>query len=360
MCGHCKNLVPTYEQLADAFAHQSDKVIIAKTDADGVGKDLGRRYGVQGYPTLKWFPAGDSENPVDYTGGRDLDSLVDFVYKQSKVKSNIKPPPPPAALQLDADNFDKIVKKSGKDVLVAFTAPWCGYCKKMKPAYEKVAKAFKGESNCVVAEMNADDAMNKPIAAEYGVSSFPTIKFFPKDGSEPVPYSGGRDEQDFVEYLNEQCGSHRTITGLLSEKAGKLLHLDTLAATFFSSPAAQRLEILKRAQAYVAELTPTEANKTASYYIKAMEKVLGQGEDWLAKETARLAKLVSSPSLAPTKLDEIIVKKNILSSFVFRKLGDQASLASEAVVDATESVKSVAGEATEAAKQQVEHIRQEL
>jgi protein disulfide-isomerase A6 len=67
--------------------------VIAKTDADGVGRELGSRYGVTGFPStyhglrvvvllsltasvaLKWFPAGSLE-PVDYTGGRDLDSLA--------------------------------------------------------------------------------------------------------------------------------------------------------------------------------------------------------------------------------------------------------------------------------------------
>ncbi len=44
-------VAPTYDLLADAFAHQSDKVIIAKTDADGVGKGLGKRFGVQGFPS---------------------------------------------------------------------------------------------------------------------------------------------------------------------------------------------------------------------------------------------------------------------------------------------------------------------
>jgi protein disulfide-isomerase A6 len=54
-CGHCKNLAPVYEQLADAYAHAKGKVIIAKTDADGVGKPLGQKYGVTGYPST-YFP----------------------------------------------------------------------------------------------------------------------------------------------------------------------------------------------------------------------------------------------------------------------------------------------------------------
>lgn len=69
----------------------------------------------------------------------------------------------------------------------------------MKPAYEKVAKAFAPESDCVVAQMDADDADNKPIAARYEVRSFPTIKFFPKGSKEPIAYSSGRTEDQFVE-----------------------------------------------------------------------------------------------------------------------------------------------------------------
>ena len=46
-----QNLAPTYEQLADAFAHKKDQVVIAKVDADGVGRPLGQKYGVTGFPS---------------------------------------------------------------------------------------------------------------------------------------------------------------------------------------------------------------------------------------------------------------------------------------------------------------------
>lgn len=65
-CGHCKNLAPTYDTLAEAMASRKDEVVIAKVDADK-HRDLGSRFGVQGYPTLKWFPKG-SVNPEDYNG----------------------------------------------------------------------------------------------------------------------------------------------------------------------------------------------------------------------------------------------------------------------------------------------------
>lgn len=43
-----------YEQLADAFAHAKDKVVIAKVDADGEGKPLGKKYDVKGFPSMSF------------------------------------------------------------------------------------------------------------------------------------------------------------------------------------------------------------------------------------------------------------------------------------------------------------------
>ncbi|KAG9019924.1 hypothetical protein FS842_007738, partial [Serendipita sp. 407] len=105
--GHCKNLAPIYEQLGDAFAHAKDKVSIIKVDADGQGKSVGAKYGVSGFPTLKWFN-GDGKDPEEYNGGRELDDLATFVSKKSGVRSNIKPPPPQAVVSGDVDNFREV------------------------------------------------------------------------------------------------------------------------------------------------------------------------------------------------------------------------------------------------------------
>lgn len=65
-----------------AFAEKSDKVLIAKANADE-HRQLGARFGVKGYPTIKWFPNGINSAPEDYKGGRDLDSLASFVTDKS-------------------------------------------------------------------------------------------------------------------------------------------------------------------------------------------------------------------------------------------------------------------------------------
>lgn len=122
-CGHCKNLAPIYEELASSLEFAKNKVQIAKVDADAE-KDLGRRYGVQGFPTLKFFD-GKSKDPIDYSGGRDLESLQSFIADKTGVKPKKKVEKPSAIKFLTDADFNKEIGGE-KHVFVAFTAPWCG------------------------------------------------------------------------------------------------------------------------------------------------------------------------------------------------------------------------------------------
>ena len=213
-----------------------------------------------------------------------------------------------------------------KDVLVTFTAPWCGHCKALKPVYENVARYFKTEKNCIVANMNADEGHNKPVAQIYGVSSYPTIKFFGK-GKEnkeiPAAYTGGRDEQAFVDFLNEKCGTHRAVGGGLNDLAGRVPSLDELAQKFIHADDHSRPTI-------IGQVTPGEDSKR---YIRVMEKIVEKSSDHIAKELkryalyftlrlylmlfcGRLGSILKKGTLGPQKLDEIKIKLNVLSAFV--------------------------------------------
>jgi len=309
-----QNLAPVYEQLADAFAHAKDKVVIAKVDADGVGKPLGKKYGVTGYPTLKWFDADGKEEPCE--SARDLDSLAAFITQKSKVKSNIKPPPPDETLALDVHTFDEVALDPSKHVLVSFTAPWCGHCKNMKPIYEKVAKTFKPESHCIVANVDGDAKKNADLAKKYEVSGFPTIKFFSKDNKEtPLAYEGGRTEADFVNFLNEKCGTHRAVGGGLNDEAGRLAEFDNLARQFFVATGDARDALYKQAIALGAS-----AGAASKHYLRVMEKLVNGTEGYVEKEAKRLAAILKKRDLSSSKIDEIKTKVNILRAFVEEKV----------------------------------------
>ena len=119
----CKNLAPVYEELATSLLHAKDKVQIAKVDADAE-RDLGKRFGIQGFPTLKFFD-GKSDKPTDYNGGRDIESLKAFIADKTGIKTKKVVAPPSEVVYLTDETFSKQIG-GDKNVLVAFTAPWCG------------------------------------------------------------------------------------------------------------------------------------------------------------------------------------------------------------------------------------------
>ena len=47
-----------------------------------------------------------------------------------------------AVIQVTEDNFDEVVMKSDKPVLLDFYADWCGPCKMMSPIVEKIADQY--------------------------------------------------------------------------------------------------------------------------------------------------------------------------------------------------------------------------
>jgi len=68
---------PDWDSLSADYA-DSKKVIVADVDCTAAGKPLCDKYGVRGYPTIKYFNPPDEEGE-DYKGGRDLAALKKFV-----------------------------------------------------------------------------------------------------------------------------------------------------------------------------------------------------------------------------------------------------------------------------------------
>jgi protein disulfide-isomerase A1 len=84
-CGHCKALAPKYEELAAFYFNNpeyKDKVYIAKVDA--TNNDVPDE--IQGFPTIKLFPAGAKDKPIDYSGSRTIEDLANFVRENGKYK----------------------------------------------------------------------------------------------------------------------------------------------------------------------------------------------------------------------------------------------------------------------------------
>ena len=78
-----------------------------------------------------------------------------------------------AAMNINKAQFDEMIQ-GGKPVLVDYWAPWCGYCRRIGPAYERVAQEY-GDRLAVV-KVNIDE--ESQLAGAQGIEVFPTLVLY--------------------------------------------------------------------------------------------------------------------------------------------------------------------------------------
>eukprot|EP00171_Calliarthron_tuberculosum_P016328 IDg16328t1 len=102
-----------------------------------------------------------------------------------------------------------------------------------------------GEEHVTVASVDADK--HRKLGERYDVSGFPTLKLFPSGGGDPEPYSGGRDLDTLVAFINEKAGTDIAADGGLVDGGGVVHELrDTLHSFVKSTSDEERLDLLSQ------------------------------------------------------------------------------------------------------------------
>ena len=101
------------------------------------------------------------------------------------------------ALEITDKNFDEIVLKSDKPVMVDVWANWCLPCRTVGPIVDELSTEYDGK--VVIGKVDAD--ANRGVSMTYNVRSIPTMLFF-KDGEVVDRITGVQPKNIMVEKLN--------------------------------------------------------------------------------------------------------------------------------------------------------------
>lgn len=105
-----------------------------------------------------------------------------------------------AIINITKENFKQQVLEADKPVIVDFWAQWCVYCRRIAPAFDKIAK--QQEDKLIFAKINIDDVPE--IAEEYGIDTIPTLLIFKNgkaEGQIVAPDSKAKIEEFIQQYL---------------------------------------------------------------------------------------------------------------------------------------------------------------
>ncbi|XP_049886276.1 protein disulfide-isomerase A5 [Pectinophora gossypiella] len=151
---------------------------------------------------IKHYKDGDFHK--DYDRGETISSMVNFLRDPT---GDLPWEEDPAATDIyhlaDSEALNKFIKKGAaayKKAMIMFYAPWCGYCKTLKPEYVEAAIDLKGEA--LLAAIDVAKPGNSKIRQTYNITGFPTLLYYEK-GQLRFPYNGENKRQAIVDFIRD-------------------------------------------------------------------------------------------------------------------------------------------------------------
>ncbi len=100
-----------------------------------------------------------------------------------------------AVIDITSENFEEVVLKNEKTVLLDFSAVWCGPCQMIAPIIHEIAEE---NEDIVVGKIDVDN--DTSLAIKFGVSSIPTLVVM-KNGQAIDKAVGLRSKAQILEML---------------------------------------------------------------------------------------------------------------------------------------------------------------
>ena len=101
---------------------------------------------------------------------------------------------------INKDLYKEIIAEN-KNAIIEYWAPWCTYCRRIGPAFDKVGAEYEGK--LVLGKINIDD--EPEIASLNDIEVIPTFVFY-KDGQAVDQIVAPDSKAKIEEFINKNLG----------------------------------------------------------------------------------------------------------------------------------------------------------
>lgn len=350
-CAPSRRMSGEYAALGAALAAgtpaQRRRLAIAKMDGD-MTRAVVERLGVEGYPTLLFFPAGPAAaaaGPVEYTGERTADAMRAFLNKRLPGLW-LAPPPPPGpgaadlaavldtrtplhAPALDEDVFEARI--GGDASVEAFALFYTGGhpgVAEARAAVGDIARIFAREPRVFVGEMSAAAPGAAELFPRFGAGAAPILLHWPvaRRRDPPAVFAGPITTEALFEYVRAASRSRRLVSGDVSDTHGlnddhTMDANDLYAALTVGAGADAVRDAYDRC---VRDARGYGGGGDVAYYLKMASRMYAAGSPAvLDEELARVGRGLAaggSGAHAGARRDSLLTRRNILSAIKTRLL----------------------------------------
>ncbi|XP_055641781.1 protein disulfide-isomerase A5 isoform X2 [Toxorhynchites rutilus septentrionalis] len=119
----------------------------------------------------------------------------------------------------------KLLKKEVRPILVMFYAPWCGFCKTLKPEFSAAAGELKPKY--VLAAIDVNRPENSIIRKQYNITGFPTLLYY-ENGRMKYTFDGENNKAGIIAFMKNPTApppSKPKEPDWASEPSSEIVHL---------------------------------------------------------------------------------------------------------------------------------------
>jgi len=188
-CGHCKSLAPEWAAAAAKVRKLNPPTILAKVDADA-HRELGEKFGVSGFPTIKVFKDGKDE---EYEGPREAKGIVSYIKEARGITGSAA-----SLTRLTSAGDHEVLKaETGYALVGLFREPV--RASSMYKVFTEVASELSIYTDKPVRAAYSASYSADPVAAALGVKTPPALLLFKPGAQEPLAMPIPRKRDEFTE-----------------------------------------------------------------------------------------------------------------------------------------------------------------